>query len=496
MRKTLVNSIEALLTFVIFCLLIISTNSFTQTRSQKIDELMNKCYNNGQFNGSVLVSEKGKIIYNKAFGLANIQTKEQVLPITAFNLASVSKQFTAMAVMILRERGKLSYEDNVRKYLPELPYGNVTIRHLLNHTSGLPDYVKWFNQHWDSTKAPTERKIVTNADIVAMFTKYQPPILFKPGERWEYSNTGYALLFSIVEKASGESFGQFLKMHIFNPLQMARTLVYSRLTDQKFDHRAYGFRMSLDGSEFIANDLTYLDGIAGDGNIYSTTEDLFKWDQALYTEKLIKQATLQEAYTPARLNNDSTHAYGFGWSIDTAPGHLRVRHGGSWAGFRIFIDRDLVAHNAIILLTNNTSSSIYEIIGAIDNILQDRPYTLPKISIAHVLEKAIIQQGVAFAIQQYHDLKAKQPEAYNFSEEQLNRLGYQLLAMKMTKEAIAIFKLNIEAFPQSYNAYDSLGEAYMINGDKDLAIKNYEKSIELNPKNAGGIEALKKLKAN
>jgi len=493
MTKPRQHSSRTILALVICSAFIFHNNGAAQTKAQKIDELIRRCHDNGHFNGSALVAEKGQIIYNQAFGLANIKTKEKVQPITAFNLASVSKQFTAMAIMILQERGRLRYDDDLRKYLPALPYEGVTVRHLLTHTSGLPDYIELFDQHWDTTKAPDNKTIATNADIVTMLAQYHSAILFKPGERWEYSNTGYALLFSIVEKTSGESFEQFLHANIFSPLQMTRTLVYSKLKDQKIDHRAYGFRMSLDGKKFIPNDLIYLDGIAGDGGIYSTTEDLFKWDQALYTEKLVKPTMLQEAFTPVKLNDGSTYDYGFGWSLTNTDGKLTVHHTGGWAGFRTLIARAVSENNTLILLTNSTNAPRREMSLAISNILHDRPYELPRIPLAPTLGRTILRQGIAAAVAQYHDLKANQPRRYDFDEDELNGLGYELLELKKIKEAIAIFELNVAAFPQSANVYDSLGEACMAGGNKELSIKNYQKSLELNPQNSNASARLKRL---
>jgi len=496
MMKQAARPSMLLLNLLILALVFAPRVFYAQTKSEKIDALISQCYANGQFNGSALVAEHGKIIYNKAYGLANFATEEKAQPQTAYNLASVTKQFTAMAIMILRERGVLSYQDDLRKYLPALPYEGVTIRHLLTHTSGMPDYIGLFEQKWDTTSSRDERKIVSNADIIDMLAAHRPPMLFKPGERWEYSNTGYALLYSIVEKAAGESADQFLKKNIFDPLHMRRTLVYSKIKDQKIENRAFGFSMSLDGLQHRLNDLGYLDGIAGDGSIYSTTEDLFKWDQALYTEKLVKQSTLQEAFVPVRLNNDSTFDYGFGWGIHIRDGKKVVEHSGGWVGFRTVIVREIEDKNTIILLTNNSASATGALSAAISNILHDRPFEVPKKSIAQVLGKAILQKDVEAALAQYRELKERQADAYDFGERELNGLGYQLLELKKLREAIAVFSLNVETYPQSFNVYDSLGEAYMANGDKDLAIANYQKSVQLNPQNANGIAMLKKLMAD
>lgn len=488
---------KVLYALILFSLFTNPAFSLSQSKAQKIDALLKKCYENGQFNGSVLVAENGKVIYNEAFGIANPESKEKLKNNTAYNLASVTKQFTCMGIMLLKERGDLSYEDDIQKYIPELPYMGITIRNLMNHTSGLPDYIRLFSQKWDTTATePAKKKIATNDDVIEMLKQYNLPLLFKPGEQWRYSNTGYIMLASIVARASGEEFDQFMKKNIFEPLKMENTLVYSKFKDQKMAHRAYGFRLSLDGSEHLLNDVGFLDGVAGDGAIYSTTEDLFKWDQALYAEKLIKGETLEEAFKPVTLKNDSTVYYGFGWGIDTTGNKIAVRHTGGWVGFRTIIVRELEDKNTVVLLSNNTVTPTTTISNAIRNILHNRDYAPPKISIAQVIGKTVLNSGIEEAIQQYHKLKTSHRDTYDFRENQLNRLSYQLLEIKKVKEAIEIFKLNVEAFPEAFNPYDSLGEAYMINGDKKLAIKNYAKSLTLNPDNATAIDMLYKIKGN
>lgn len=300
------------------------------SKAVRIDKYLQSCFENNQFNGNVLVAEKGKVIYHKAFGIANIDPVESLQINSQFRLASVSKQFTAMAIMILKEQGKLDYDDDMRKYLPELPYPGITIRHLLTHTSGIPKYEDLCDKYWDLEHENfLEKKYATNDDIIAMLIEYHPDVLFEPGDRYAYSNTGYVLLASIVSCVSGEPFEIFMKKNIFDPLEMSHTLVYSAVRDDPMDNRVYGYRLALNGSDYLPNDFHYMSGIAGDGAIYSTTGDLYKWDRALYTEKVVSKSSLEEAFTPVVLNDGSTHNYGFGWVIDTSlTGKKIVSHGG------------------------------------------------------------------------------------------------------------------------------------------------------------------------
>jgi CubicO group peptidase (beta-lactamase class C family) len=261
--------------------------------------------------------------------------------------------------------------------------------------------------------------------------------------------------------------------------------------------RVYGYRLALESADYLPNDFNYLNGIAGDGAVYSTTSDLFKWDRALYTEKLGSKETMELAFTPVTLNDGSTFGYGYGWGIEkTMTDKKRVRHGGGWVGFVTFIARDIEENNTIILLTNHSSRHLGAIRKAVDNILHDKPYTLPKIPISRVIAKTIVAKDVQLAIRQYHRLKKSSPDKYHFGERELNTLGYRLLQLEKLAEAIEIFKLNVKVFPKAWNTYDSLGEAYMLNGNVKLSIANYKKSLELNPKNTNAKEKLKQLTKN
>jgi len=482
------------LIFFLFLFVLLGCQS-SGSKAGRIDKYLQSCFENNQFNGNVLVAEKGKVIYHKAFGIANIDPVEPLRINSQFRLASVSKQFTAMAIMILKEQGKLNYKDSMQKYLPELPYPGITIRHLLTHTSGIPKYEDLCELYWDIEHENfLDKKYADNDDIIAMLTEYHPDVLFEPGDRYAYSNTGYVLLASIVSRISGEPFEIFMKKNIFDPLEMSHTLVYSAIRDDPMEHRVYGYRLALNGSDHLSNDFHYMSGIAGDGAIYSTTGDLFKWDRALYTEKLVSKSTLEEAFTPAVLNSGKTSNYGFGWGIDTSlTGKKVVSHGGGWIASKTWMLREIDEDNTVIILTNHSSSYIYDIRRAMNLILHDKPYTLPKINISHVIGKTLITQGVEAAVSQYHDLKKTMPERYNFNKWELNSLGYDLIKLEKMTEAIEIFKLNIDAYPEFPRAYNDLGDTYRLNGNPKQAIETFKKTLQMDPDNWYAIKKLKQL---
>ncbi|HMJ69862.1 MAG TPA: serine hydrolase domain-containing protein [Cyclobacteriaceae bacterium] len=331
-----------------------------------IDSVMQSVVDTARFNGNILVARNGEVIYKKSFGRSNFYTGEMLNDSSLFELASVSKAFTAMAIMILKEQGKLSYDDDVTKYLPELPYKGMTIRHFLNHTSGIADYEELMVKGWDL------KKIARNDDVIALFKKYNPTIVFNPGEKWEYSNTAYAMLATIVQRVSGKPFKDFLADNIFLPLDMRRSRVYStRRSGEVIPNYAYGFVYSDSLKKYALPDslkeyfyVYPLDGIEGDGVVNSTTGDLFKWNEALYTDKLVSRTSIEEAFTSGKLNTDSLHNYGFGWFIenDSVSGKI-VRHTGSWPGYRTLIVRFVDSKDCIIVLTNNDNPSARTAVG-------------------------------------------------------------------------------------------------------------------------------------
>jgi CubicO group peptidase (beta-lactamase class C family) len=378
------------------CCLLITPVVIAQQMLKNLTHLFDSLQQRDGFNGCVLVAEDGKPIFDKAIGYADLDKKQLLNTQTAFELASVSKQFTAMAIMQLKEQGKLSYEDPVKKYLPELTYPGITIRHLLVHTSGLPDFLGFGEKELDVTR------INYNKDVLAALVAHVDTLLFTPGTEQGYCNTNYLLLALVVEKISGMSFADYMTASIFKPLGMQRTRVYARRAKTMMDNYALSYMWNAGENRFVEPDSVskpsrayYLDGAAGPYGISSTVEDLLKWDQALYTNKLVQATTLREAFTPAKMNDGKAGklfglGYGFGWLIapndDTAIGG-RVFHSGGYPGYQSMITRYIDKHKTVILLTNfYDKQSVYELSGAIEKILFGYPYAIPE---AKVLPRSV-----------------------------------------------------------------------------------------------------------
>ncbi|HEY5917319.1 MAG TPA: serine hydrolase domain-containing protein [Chryseolinea sp.] len=335
---------------------------------QKIDSLMD---NTPDFSGVILVASEGRISYHKAFGFKDYKNELPLDTANIFELASVSKQFTAMVIMMLKEEGKLHYDDSLSSYLPGLPYTGITIRHLLTHTSGLPDYQAVMDKYWDKSK------VASNDDNITYLIKYHPAPLFLPGEKYDYSNTGYMLLASVAEKTSGKDFIELSRERIFTPLQMYNTDIRTRDEKRALVNFAPGYIYVEDKHKYVPADsfpefnyTIWLGNRKGPGRISSTTSDLLKWDRALYSERLVKQTTLDDAFAPMKLNSDSLSNYGFGWEIvPTSKNGKIVFHTGDNPGYKTEIMRHIDSDNTIIVLSNNASDSVKSIVSFIQKQL-------------------------------------------------------------------------------------------------------------------------------
>ena len=412
---------KTFLTVVILCSFFVAK---AQNKSEELDKLMTQAQANGVFNGSVLVAENGKIIYRKAFGYANKETKQLLKPEFCFDLASVSKQFTAMGIMILKERNKLSYDDKITKYFPEFPaYGkNITIRNLLNNTSGMPLYQPF-----------ATKDNLTNAEILKIIEE-RKALDANIGEQYVYNNAGYVMLGLIIEKVSDMTLAEFLKENIFEPLKMKNTLVGDT---PKIDlkNRALGYSVIGELDDYTVSH-------TGSTSMFSNVDDLFLWDQALYTEKLVSKKTIEEAFTPVVLNNGSLSNYGFGWFL--TPEKKSVNHSGSDFGYRTFIMRDLDKKNTYIWLTNAGNAIPKDVMNiAIENILASKPYEIPKITVISEFQKALEVNSVDNAIAKTSKSIKSNPNQYVMDDAAINELGYKYLNNKKLADAFSIFKFNV-----------------------------------------------------
>lgn len=308
----------------------------------KADSLFGEFNQPGKPGAAVMVIRDGKILHAKGYGLANVEKQTRCDTNTNFRLASFSKQFTAMAVMILAERKKLSLDERLTDFFPEFPaYGKqITVQHLLTHASGLKDYE-------DLIPAGTTIPVL-DQDVLRLMLA-QDSTDFAPGSKYRYSNTAFALLAMIVEQRSGQTFATFLRENIFAPLKMRNTLAYEQGISA-VPNRALGYVVKTNGVEQSDQSLT--SAVLGDGGIYSSVMDLFKWDQSLYTTKLVSAKTLREIFTPHVITDKPETGYGYGWYIGIHRGEKKIWHSGTTCGFMTRIERFPSKKFTVIILTN------------------------------------------------------------------------------------------------------------------------------------------------
>jgi CubicO group peptidase (beta-lactamase class C family) len=313
--------------------------------SGKVDECAAAELRSQHIPGMALaVIQEGKVVKAAGYGMANVELGVAAKPESIFQTGSVGKQFTATAVMMLVEEGKVGLDDKISKYFPGAPatWKDITVRHLLTHTSGIPDYTSEktggaINMRTDYTEEELVKKIAAL------------PLDFQPGEKWSYSNSGYLLLGVLIHHVTGEFYGDFLQQRIFKPLWMTSTRIISEA--DIVPNRSAGYRLvngEVKNQEWVSPSLN----TTADGALYTNVLDLAKWDAALYTEKLLKKSSFDQMWTPVRLNSGKTYAYGFGWSISDVNGHRLLEHGGAWQGFTMHISRYVDDRLTVIVMTN------------------------------------------------------------------------------------------------------------------------------------------------
>lgn len=480
-----------------------------QNVQTKLKNYFSALRENQQFNGNILIVEKGKTIYEQSFGYADFENKELNSKNTVFPVASISKTITATAILQLAQAGKLKVSDPVVKHLPDFPYPAITIRHLLSHTSGLPPY----NAYFDSTKNANPGKVFTNADFMDGLVKNTRPLIYQPGEKGNYDNINFIVLAEIIEKLSGMRYDDYVRKYILQPAGMTNT-AFAALMQYAPAKKDFAFpylqpRMYSD-SMIRANTVPYVASywkaynFHGFGDYTSTTHDLLKYDRAY--GKLLNKELINEAYTPVKLNNGNSNPGNFalGWEIgeDSSLGKI-VYHAGAATGLSCVLIRNISRQQTIILF-DNTKTNAQEMAMNALKILNGVDVPSPKKSLTKTYAKMLLKNGADAAKDMLTRLR-KDTLNYYLSEDEMNLLGYNFMGGANNpnpfrfpeehkyKEAIETFKLNTELFPNSWNVYDSYGEALLTVGQKEEAIRMYKKSVELNPNNDGGKKVLEEL---
>lgn len=482
---------KKLMLFVLLSALVSTGAVNAQNKTAKIDKLIKSYFDTERFMGTVLVAENGKVLFRKGFGNANLEWKIPNGPNGVFRIASITKTFTAVLTLQLVQEGKLTLDSKISDFLPYYRKDigeKITIRQLLTHSSGIPNYLQLPGFMPDQIKFPMK-------NVEEFIKKFcSGDLQFEPGSKFSYNNSGYAILGAIIEKVSGMTFEELLKKRILDPAGMKNTGLDR--PDLFLADRVYGYVRNLDGS-FIPAPYWDMTSAYTAGQIYSTVDDMLKYHEALLGEKLLKdefKKLMLTKYYPAFGGN-----YGYGWMLtDLETGEngkpLQINsHEGGLPGFNLYFARIPEKNQVAVILNNTSDAPLKEIAKNIFCILNGLDYKMPQKSLAREMYKIMHKSGVETALKFFNEKKMKEKDKYAITESELNRMGYELMWEGKKTEAVAVFRLMADEFPTSGNAFDSLGEGYMNLGDKENAIKNYQKSLELNPQNANAEEMLKKL---
>jgi CubicO group peptidase (beta-lactamase class C family) len=342
-----------------------------EVKEKKIAQYFEHLHKQTGFNGAVWISKDEHKLYAGAFGFNDIKHQKEPINISSvFQLASVSKQFTAAAILHLMEQGKLKLSDPIQKFYPNFPYQGINIKMLLLHRGGLGNYT-YFSEMYCDRKTP-----ISNQDVVQMMIKNKPPIYFFPDRRFDYSNTGYVLLAAIIEKVTAEKFDVYMRKEIFKPLGMNHTYVYDINKPAAFNYSP-GHDKNLNNTQ-----KSYLDGAHGDKGVYSSVEDLAIWDRVLYSNIFLKKSSIDSLSKPGNHHLTGPFNYGYGWRTYTLADRSNINyHGGWWNGYKTFFFRDLKNHHAIILLSNREHSGFRDLDGLVDIIYDRKPDPKRKYSV-------------------------------------------------------------------------------------------------------------------
>ncbi len=325
------------------------TFPLNEDQAQYLDSLLQRRLKRNGFRGTALVAYKNQILMQYAHGYADYRSKEKIKIESVFQLASVSKSFTATSIMILEERDLLNYDDLLTAYIPEFPYEDITINQLLQHTSGLQNYMYLVDNYWENDS------LISNEDVLGLLVEHHLPLNNRPGQRFLYSNTGYAMLALLVERITDMSFGDFIKEEIFEPSGLQNTYTYSHEVMDTLSHVTIGYNRR--GRRLFRYNIEPNDMILGDKSVFSTINDLFLYQKALNSYQLVKKNTLEKAYTKGITNSRyrRTFNYGYGWRLKEEGSDSLVYHNGLWHGFASTLTREMNREITVILLNNTTA---------------------------------------------------------------------------------------------------------------------------------------------
>ncbi|CAG5006644.1 D-aminopeptidase [Dyadobacter sp. CECT 9275] len=491
------------------CFLLINVSLFAQN-AQKLDSLFNVLDTASHFNGNVLVAQGDRVVYARSVGYAQMNERKKNTSRSAFQIGSVSKTFTALAILQLAEKGKLRLDDRVAHFLPDLTYHTLTIRHLLSHTSGLPDKEELFFPLID---ADTGLR-VSNQLIVPALIKSNTPLAFAPGSQWRYNNIGFALLALVVEKVSGESFADYLQKHIFIPAGMKDSYLLgsrvddtNRVTGYLVRHHYLGDLESIEASKKVRRWSYNMRDLYGPTNVVSTAADMLKFALALDTYKLLGRTLTEEAFTAYRLSSGKPAmpdgefgraAYGLGWFLPVNDLGKMVMHTGREPGFFTFFWHDRKTRRTLILLDNAESTGFGYACKETFNIVYGTKFFPPEPprqrSLFLPYVGVLLKEGADAAASFFNRYKGDTTH-YFTDERELNELGLELLADRHNEAALEALKLCTLLYPLSWNTYDSYGKALLQSGKRKDAIDMYRKSVEMFPGNLPGKKILEELTA-
>ncbi len=427
----------------------ISAQTETKTQVNQINELMTTSYERGLFNGNVLVAKKGKIIYQKSFGFTDETKKTPLTKNSIFNFGSIAKEFNAVAIMMLVERGQLNLDDPISKYNLDLPKWSekVTTRHLINYASGIP-------------RIENKMIVPKNDEEAWKILKITDTLLFEPGKGYRYDNGNVFLQRRIIEKVTGMTFQDFVTKNILKPLKMTNSIF-----DAKSDYKNRTSCYDMDNVRCL--EMKFISGW-----LWLDINDMYKWIDAMNHNRLISKKSFETL-----LNNPYAKEEGGSLGLYTEKDELQ-RHNGISYKFESILLNDM-KNDVVIILASNNLNKVYSLGYTINDIMLGKAYEIPKKSVSLALRK-IAFTDVNKAIETYYSLKKTSENEYAFNNpSELNALGYELLRAGKINESIEIFKLVVKEFPKNPNVIDSLGEAYYTNKEYDLAIDSYKKAIEL-----------------